>query len=131
MTRQCRAALKKFKDCQAADQLLNVPVSLLNSSQLCYDFDVSSQPVSVHLPLSRMISGLLLAVPKYEIPWDNVGMALDTKSTVLHLMEAPLRLQVLIAQVNNCIHSFLIESFFRFQKPNFYNNNYFSNFICH
>jgi len=97
LLKSTRAALEKFKDCQA--QLLNVPVSVLHYTELCYDFDVSSQPVSVHLPLSRMISGLLLAVPKHEIPWDTVGKGLDNKSTLLHLMEAPLRLQVLIAQV--------------------------------
>lgn len=90
--------------------MLNVPVSLLHYTQLCYDFDVSSQPVSVHLPLSRMISGLLLAVPKHEIPWDTVGKGLDATSTFLNLMEAPLRLQVLIAQVRHVLYlnSFLM-----------------------
>lgn len=74
-------------------------MSLLSYEQLCYDFDVASQPVSVHLPLSRIISGLLLALPKHGLAWECTEMTLDKKPTLLQLMEAPLRLQVLIAQV--------------------------------
>lgn len=96
-----RAALKKFQELQPADQLPKTAVSLLSSTQTCYDFDVASQPVSVHLPLSRIISGLLLALPKHGLAWDCSEMTLEPKPTLLQLMEAPLRLQVLIAQVPN------------------------------
>lgn len=106
-----RAALKKFQklqtDQQQADQQPKNPVTLLNFTQLCYDYDVSTQPVSVHLPLSRMISGLLLALPKHGLQWDCSEMELEDKPTLLQLMEAPLRLQVLMAQVRRlfCINN--------------------------
>ena len=99
LLKSTRAALKKFQEIQPADQNPKNTLRLLNCTQLCYDYDVSSQPVSVHLPLSRMISGLLLALPKHGLQWDCSEMTLDTKPTLLQLMEAPLRLQVLMAQV--------------------------------
>lgn len=99
LLKSTRAALKKFQELQPMDQQPKNAVTLLNFTQLCYDYDVSSQPISVHLPLSRMISGLLLALPKHGLDWNCSEMALDSKPTLLQLMEAPLRLQVLMAQV--------------------------------
>ena len=103
-----RAALKKFQEIQPANQSPTFSASLLECTQSCYEFDVSSQPVSVHLPLSRMISGLLLALPKHGLLWDCSELDLETKPSLLQLMETPLRLQVLIAQV--CIDAILVWS---------------------
>lgn len=88
---------------QPVNQQPTFPCSLLEFSQSCYEFDVSSQPVSVHLPLSRMISGLLLALPKHGLEWECPEMELAVKPTLLQLMETPLRLQVLIAQVRSSV----------------------------
>ena len=103
-----RAALKKFQEIQPANQSPTFSASLLECTQSCYEFDVSSQPVSVHLPLSRMISGLLLALPKHGLLWDCSELDLETKPSLLQLMETPLRLQVLIAQV--CIDAISVWS---------------------
>ena len=97
-----RAALRKFQELQPTDQLLpKTCVTQLDTTQLCYDFDVASQPISVHLPLSRMISGLLLALPRHGLDWHCSELVLDegSKPSLLQLMESPMRLQVLIAQV--------------------------------
>lgn len=91
--------MRKFQELQPAEQQPNARVSVLDQTQMCYEFDVAAQPVSVHLPLSRLISGLLLALPKHGLSWDCSEMTLESKPTLLQLMEAPLRLQVLIAQV--------------------------------
>jgi E3 ubiquitin-protein ligase UBR2 len=99
LLKSTRAALKKFQELQPTEQQPKTAVTLLNFTQLCYDYDVSTQPVSVHLPLSRMISGLLLSLPKHGLEWDCSEMTLELKPTLLQLMEAPLRLQVLMAQV--------------------------------
>jgi E3 ubiquitin-protein ligase UBR2 len=99
LLKSTRAALKKFQELQPTEQQPKTVVTLLNFTQLCYDYDVSTQPVSVHLPLSRMISGLLLSLPKHGLEWDCSEMTLELKPTLLQLMEAPLRLQVLMAQV--------------------------------
>ncbi len=69
-------------------------LKLLNCEQICYGYDVSTQPVSVHLALSRLISALLLALPKQRLKWDRSEV-----DTLLQLMEAPLRLQVLKSYV--------------------------------
>ncbi|XP_057372526.1 E3 ubiquitin-protein ligase UBR2-like isoform X1 [Daphnia carinata] len=99
LLKSTRAALKKFQELQPMEQQPKNAVTLLTFTQLCYDYDVSTQPISVHLPLSRMISGLLLALPKHGLDWNCSEMTLDSKPTLLQLMEAPLRLQVLMAQV--------------------------------
>ncbi len=95
-----RAALEKFQAVHGSTgQMPKNLVRLLNCSQLCFDYDVFTQPVSVHLPLSRMISALLLALPKQELEWNSSELSSETKPTILQLMEAPLRLQAMIAQV--------------------------------
>lgn len=90
--------MRKFQELQPSEHQPNAQASLLGYAQSCYEFDVATQPVSVHLPLSRLISGLLLALPKHGLSWDCSEMVLDAKPTLLQLMESPLRLQVLMAQ---------------------------------
>jgi hypothetical protein len=87
LLKSTREALKKFQELQPNKQQPKNAVTLLNFTHLFHDYDVSTQPVSVHLPLSRIISGLLLALPKHGLEWDCSEMTLEAKPTLLQLME--------------------------------------------
>lgn len=54
---------------------------LADHSATCISYDVSSQPVSIHLPLSRFLAGLHLHLHKFGLTFDNTEFALPTKPT--------------------------------------------------
>ena len=60
------------------------------------DYDVSSQSVTIHLPLSRTIAGLLLELSKHNVNY----LSLNPPLTLIELMEIPLRTLVMISQVS-------------------------------
>ncbi|XP_055915435.1 E3 ubiquitin-protein ligase UBR1 isoform X1 [Eupeodes corollae] len=65
----------------------------------CMMYDVSSRPVSIHLPLSRFYAGIYLHLGKYGITFDN---AFTTGGrTPEEIMEPILCTQAMIAQVNS------------------------------
>lgn len=64
----------------------------------CIDYDVSTQPISVHIPLSRFLSGLLLSIQKYGFEYNSHQFELENKPSLIQIMEQPLRLQVMVAQ---------------------------------
>lgn len=73
---------------------------LLNYSVTCSEYDVSSAPVSLHLPLSRLIAGMTLKLDKYGLTYNSVDFDVKGKPSPEQLMEPVLRTQVMIAQVN-------------------------------
>lgn len=64
----------------------------------CIDYDVTTQPISVHLALSRFLSGLLLATHKYSLDYSSHQFEVENKPSLIQIMEQPLRLQVMVAQ---------------------------------
>ncbi|GAB6018583.1 hypothetical protein CHUAL_000274 [Chamberlinius hualienensis] len=66
----------------------------------CIDYEVASQPVSIHLPLSCLLSGLYLHLEHYDLTYDSPELAWSDKPTPVMLMELPLKTQVMIAQVH-------------------------------
>ncbi|OQR68710.1 E3 ubiquitin-protein ligase UBR1-like, partial [Tropilaelaps mercedesae] len=64
----------------------------------CIDYDVSSQPISVHIALSRFLSGLLLSTQKYGLDFTSHQFEIENKPSLIQIMEQPLRLQVMVAQ---------------------------------
>ena len=72
---------------------------LLDHSVSCIEYDVSSAPVSIHLPLSRLIAGLTLQLQKFNLDYNSYEFNVKNKPTPEELMEPVLRTQVLIAQV--------------------------------
>ena len=73
---------------------------LLDYSVSCIEYDVSSAPVSIHLPLSRLVAGLTLQLEKYNLNYNSVEFSVKGKPSPEVLMEPVLRTQVVIAQVN-------------------------------
>lgn len=67
--------------------------SLCSYRVKCIQYDVSTNPVTIHIPLSRLVAGLLLHVTMTDLnPKDLIRPAARV------LMELPLRTLVLIAQ---------------------------------
>ncbi|CAL8067972.1 unnamed protein product [Orchesella dallaii] len=68
----------------------------------CVDFDVVSDPVSFHLPLSRFVTGLILLMQQHKIKKGSFPLSiLDLDDNVSQMILEPgLRALVLEAQVN-------------------------------
>lgn len=73
---------------------------LADHSASCIQFDVSSQPVSIHLPLSRFLAGLHLHLEKFGLHFDSSEFQLPGKHTPEQIIEPVLRTQVMISQVH-------------------------------
>ncbi|XP_050407008.2 E3 ubiquitin-protein ligase UBR2 isoform X1 [Patella vulgata] len=66
----------------------------------CIKYDVATQPVSIHLPLSRFLAALHLHLEKYQLHFNSPKLLqiMDKRLEPLDLIEPPLRTQVMIAQ---------------------------------
>ncbi len=64
----------------------------------CIDYDVASMPVTIHLPFSRLVAGLLLQLGKYDLNYNEPNFIVGKKPTPEQLMEYSMRTQVMIAQ---------------------------------
>ncbi|XP_048259504.1 E3 ubiquitin-protein ligase UBR2-like isoform X2 [Haliotis rufescens] len=83
---QCRDSAKREK-CEAAGY---------NTKSVKYD--VSGQPTSIHLPLTRFLSALHLHLGKFGLSFNSPELSTKKRLEPMELMEAPLRTQVMIAQ---------------------------------
>ncbi|EFN77425.1 E3 ubiquitin-protein ligase UBR2 [Harpegnathos saltator] len=86
------------------EQLGNEPApsqvrELADHSATCLQYDVSSQPVSIHLPLSRFLAGLFLHLEKYNLHFQSSEFINQTKPTPEQIIEPVLTAQVMISQV--------------------------------
>ncbi|XP_014250464.1 E3 ubiquitin-protein ligase UBR2 [Cimex lectularius] len=73
---------------------------LADHSASCLQYDVATQPVSIHLPLSRFLAGLHLHLEKFNLSFDSQEFVSVTKQTPEQILEPVLRTQVMIAQVH-------------------------------
>jgi len=73
---------------------------LADHSASCLQYDVSTQPVSIHLPLSRFLAGLHLHLEKYGLNFDSPEFQISTKQSPEQIIEPVLRTQVMISQVH-------------------------------
>lgn len=95
-----RMTLKKIWENPVLDPLRpNVVKELMNHKVTCIDYDVSSEPVSIHLPLSRFLAGLHLYLDHYGLSFEHSELQ-TTKQTPEQIIEPVLRALVLISQVH-------------------------------
>lgn len=73
---------------------------LADHSTSCIQYDVSSEPVSIHLPLSRFLAGLFLYLEQYDLHFQSPEFAIPTKPTPEQIIEPVLRAQAMISQVH-------------------------------
>ncbi|KAL1506747.1 hypothetical protein ABEB36_006051 [Hypothenemus hampei] len=72
---------------------------LVDHSTACLHYDVSSKPVSIHLPLTRLLAALHLHLEKFNLHFDSQELQIQ-KPTPVQIVEPVLRAQVMIAQVH-------------------------------
>ncbi|XP_050308066.1 E3 ubiquitin-protein ligase UBR2 isoform X2 [Anthonomus grandis grandis] len=73
---------------------------LADHSCTCLHYDVASKPVSIHLPLTRLLAALHLHLEKYDLNFDSPELQMARPNPV-RIMEPVLRAQVMIAQVHS------------------------------
>lgn len=77
---------------------LNEVKELADHSANCLIYDVSSKPVSIHLPLNRFLAGLYIHFEKFNLTFDNVSTTND-KPTPEEIIEPVLCTRTMISQV--------------------------------
>lgn len=81
-------------------QAVNEVKELADHSTSCYMYDVASNQVSIHLPLSRFFAGLYLHLEKFGLTFDTIT-AKATKPSPEQIIEPVLCTQTMIAQVHS------------------------------
>jgi len=103
-----RATLKKLYDNPCFDYTQPGEVrELADHSATCIQYDVGTQPVSIHLPLSRFLAGLHLHLEKYGLNFDSHELQISPRPTPEQLIEPVLRTQVSTHcedHFKNCFH---------------------------
>lgn len=95
-----RSVLKKLEDYPCYDPSKAGEVrELADHSTACLHYDVSTKPVSIHLPLSRFLAALHLHLEKFNLNFDGPEFQVP-KPTPVQIIEPVLRAQVMIAQVH-------------------------------
>lgn len=94
-----RATLKKLHQNPPDTSQVFQLVELADHSALCLQYDVATQPVSIHLPLSRFLAGLHLHLQKFGLEFTCSEFQMS-KPTPEQIIEPVLRTQVMISQVH-------------------------------
>ena len=95
-----RLVLKKLYE-QPGNDITRYQVrELANYSTSCIQYDVSSEPVSIHLPLSRFLAGLFLYLEQHDLHFQSPEFMIPTKPTPEQIIEPVLRAQTMISQVH-------------------------------
>ncbi|XP_011862906.1 PREDICTED: E3 ubiquitin-protein ligase UBR2 [Vollenhovia emeryi] len=94
------ALLKKLHEQQGNEQQPSQVRELANHSATCLQYDVASEPVSVHLPLSRFLAGLFLHLEKYNLHFQSPEFSNPMKPTPEQIIDPVLTTQAMISQVH-------------------------------
>lgn len=95
-----RMTLKKIWENPVLDpQRPTVVRELIDFKVTCIDYDVSIEPVSIHLPLSRFLAGLHLYLDRYGLSFEHSELQTARQSPE-QIIEPVLRALVLISQVH-------------------------------
>jgi len=95
-----RMLIKKLKEEMKEDTLDNL-LELQGYETKGVTFSVSSQAVSFHLPLCRLLAGLSLNLQQYSMAWkeDDFKLTAEEMPPISQILELPLRSLVLVSQV--------------------------------
>ncbi|XP_043277613.1 E3 ubiquitin-protein ligase UBR2 [Venturia canescens] len=73
---------------------------IADHSATCLQYDVASEPVSIHLPLSRFLAGLFLYLEKHDLHFQSNELTIRNRPTPEQIIEPVLRAQAMISQVH-------------------------------
>jgi len=97
-----RMLLKKLQEESKTEDHKSHLVALQGKSADCVQFSVATSPVSLHLPLCRLLAGMSLYLDKFGLKYSGEDFKLmdeDMPSLSL-LLEMPLRTSVMVSQVH-------------------------------
>ncbi|XP_059082624.1 E3 ubiquitin-protein ligase UBR2-like isoform X2 [Tigriopus californicus] len=66
----------------------------------CIAYQVSSRPISMHAPLTRLLAGLSLYMQRFNLTFDSNELNILAKPNPIQMIEPSLRTVVLVAQVH-------------------------------
>ncbi|XP_046835052.1 E3 ubiquitin-protein ligase UBR2 [Vespa crabro] len=95
-----RLVLRKLYEQPGIESGLGQVRELADHSATCLQYDVSSEPVSIHLPLSRFLAGLFLYLEKHNLHFQCPEFINQTKPTPEQIIEPVLTAQAMISQVH-------------------------------
>lgn len=94
--RMVLAALNEIKF--IVSDIKNEVKELADHSANCIMYDVASKPVSIHLPLTRLLAGLYVHLQKFNLTFHNVSTTSDKPSVEL-ILQPVLCTRTMISQV--------------------------------
>lgn len=89
-----RATLNKLNECKLEGAESREVCTLGDHSASCIPFDVATQPVSIHLPLSRFLAGLYLHLEKFNLTFSSPEIQPSVPPQAEQIIEPVLRTQV-------------------------------------
>ncbi|XP_012287219.1 E3 ubiquitin-protein ligase UBR2 [Orussus abietinus] len=95
-----RLVLRKLSELPGDDPGPGQIRELGNHSAMCLQYDVASEPVSIHLPLSRFLAGLFLYLERHNLYFQSNEFTTSSKPTPEQIIEPVLRAQAMISQVH-------------------------------
>ncbi|XP_071961938.1 E3 ubiquitin-protein ligase UBR2-like isoform X2 [Antedon mediterranea] len=98
LIRAYRMVMMKLREAKKAKPVKFDNKEVCGHSVSCIKYDVSSQSISIHVPITRLLAGLHLHLGKYNLHFYKEGLLPMGALTPMELMEDALRIQVLKAQ---------------------------------
>ena len=87
-----------FKDQKDTGQDF-ITVTIGDRTSTCINYQVSSKPVALHQPLSRLLSDLSLHMGKFGLTFESNELDIMERPTPVQMIEPCLRTIVFVAQV--------------------------------
>ncbi|KAL5008356.1 hypothetical protein ScPMuIL_013937 [Solemya velum] len=91
-----RATVSALVECQPPDDVRREDFTVAGKTAQCIKYSVSTQPVSIHIPVTRFLAGLHVQLGKYGLSVSSSNLLKDMHPS--ELIELSLRSQVMIAQ---------------------------------
>ncbi|XP_060594831.1 E3 ubiquitin-protein ligase UBR2-like isoform X1 [Ruditapes philippinarum] len=91
--------IEAFRCCKDIDKIKTTKIEVDEWSAKCIKYDVGSQPISIHLPVTRFLAGLHSLLGQHELYFESPDCSL-VRPDPAELIEFPLRVQVMVAQSN-------------------------------
>ena len=97
-----RMLLKKLQEELNKEEFSMKTVEVAGVSRECVDYSVSTQPVSLHLPLVRLLAAMSLFLDNFGLKYhcDDFKLLEAEMPGLGSVLELPLRTSVLVSQVN-------------------------------
>ena len=100
LTKAVRMVSHKLWEQPGNDPFIVILREVADHSAACLHYDVSSEAVSIHLPLSRFLAGLFLHLEKFGLNYQSNEFVSQRRPSAVQIIEPVLRAQAMISQVH-------------------------------